>query len=430
MKRVEKCLCILLIVLFLFSCSSGILSRDTPLSCPDQKDNHIEETGILDSAEYEKHVEKESEKDTKVSFLATGDNLLHSSLICDASVNAGGKNTLNTEGPFDFMPIYANIAEAVASADLAFINQETPLAGNAYPYKGYPRFNGPFAAGEALIATGFDIVNIATNHMLDVSEGGLEGSITFWENQPVTLIGGYRNRDDFDNIRLVTCNGISIALLAYTTFINYSTSLPEGSAYIVPYAKKETIRRQTALAHKLADVVIVSVHWGKEYKGDSWGETNHFPINSSQQKITDILLSCNVDVLIGHHPHVIQSIEKKQRADGKETLVINSLGNLVSTMECMKNMVGGLFTFDIVRNNKEIRIENVLFIPTITHYNKSYRKITLHYLENYAHEQLKDHGALDSSKRTKEDLVKMVLDNIDTSYLPAYYQNPANYKNS
>ncbi|HAZ20670.1 MAG TPA: hypothetical protein DCY75_10940 [Clostridiales bacterium] len=134
--------------------------------------------------------------------------------------------------------------------------------------------------------------------------------------------------------------------------------------------------------------------------------------------------------MIGHHPHVIQSIEKKQRADGKETLVINSLGNLVSTMECMKNMVGGLFTFDIVRNNKEIRIENVLFIPTITHYNKSYRKITLHYLENYAHEQLKDHGALDSSKRTKEDLVKMVLDNIDTSYLPAYYQNPANYKNS
>ncbi len=428
MKAFRIFICLFLLLIALVSCTASDAVNEASPSAPLFSDAPLNVTDIVDSSLYDEFIEKQ-EKEDRISFLAAGDNLIHSALICCASMNAGGENTIKTDGPFDFTPFYTNIAEAVASADLAFINQETPLAGDQYPYKGYPRFNGPYAAGEALVSTGFDIVNIATNHMVDVGEGGLEASIAFWENQPVTLIGGYRNQEDFNNIRIVEKNGITIAFLSYATFINRATKLPDGSEYVIPYPKEETVERQTALAKELADVVIVSIHWGKEYAGEGFVETNLFTPNSTQKRIANLLVSCNVDVILGHHPHVLEAIEERERPDGGKTLLFYSLGNLISAMEYSRNMVGGLFTFDIVRNDDKISIENVLLTPTISHYEQSNRNIKLYYLEDYSDELLSRHGAKDSSERTISEFIKIVTDNIDQKYLPAYYQSSTNGEN-
>ena len=81
----------------------------------------------------------------RVSILAVGDNLIHESVYLDAKKRA-------TDGDeYDFRPMYAPLAEILEATDIAYINQETPMAGKAYGYSGYPTFNSPREVAEALV---------------------------------------------------------------------------------------------------------------------------------------------------------------------------------------------------------------------------------------------------------------------------------------
>ena len=241
-----------------------------------------------------------------VSFIACGDNLVHSSVYSDAQTLAAG-----TEKEYNFLPMYDNVADIIQNADLAFINQETPFGGSSRPISGYPLFNTPEQMGDDLITLGFDIIGLANNHMLDSTAKGYENTIDFWNSKDgVTAIGGYKNKEDFENIRVIEKNGIKIALLAYT----YSTNglkLPQGSELVIPLYDDETIDRQTKKAKSLADVVIVSIHWGVE---------DQFKPNAEQKRKAKLMADNGVDVIIGHHPHVLQPLEWIDRADGGKTL--------------------------------------------------------------------------------------------------------------
>lgn len=144
-----------------------------------------------------------------VSFIACGDNLVHSSVYSDAKTLAAG-----TDKEYNFLPMYDNVADLIQNADLAFINQETPFGGSSRPISGYPLFNTPEQMGDDLITLGFDIVGLANNHMLDSTAKGYENTINYWNSKDgVTAIGGYKNKEDFENIRVIEKNGIKIALL-------------------------------------------------------------------------------------------------------------------------------------------------------------------------------------------------------------------------
>ncbi|MBQ7983951.1 MAG: CapA family protein, partial [Clostridia bacterium] len=179
-------------------------------------------------------------EEARISFVAVGDNILHSAIMEDAANHAGDGEE------YDFTYIYDNVRDVISAADVAFVNQETLLGGKSLGYYGYPNFNGPQEAGDALVDAGFDIVCIATNHMCDMNEAGLLGTIEYWEEQPVTLIGGYRNAEDYENIRVHEKDGVKIALLAYT-YDPYTTNgmkLPVSSELITPIYNEEVIRRQ------------------------------------------------------------------------------------------------------------------------------------------------------------------------------------------
>ncbi|MBE6688011.1 MAG: CapA family protein [Ruminococcaceae bacterium] len=310
---------------------------------------------------------------SKISFLAVGDNLIHSSIYADASDEAGGNGYL-------FEHMYENVAEPIRNADLSFINQESPLAGNEFSPSGYPMFNTPNEMGDILLSLGFDIISIANNHMLDKYEKGYKNHIEYWSEKPVTLIGGYTDKDDYDNVRVVEKNGISIALLAYTYGTNGMT-LPSSSQMVVPLIDENDIKRQIGIAKQKADLVFVSIHWGDE---------NAFSPNSRQRQLARLMADNCVDVILGHHSHTIQPIEWYERPDGKKTLVAFSLGNFMSGQEYARNMLAGMLTFDVEKlDSAETYISNVLFTPTVTHYNYSWRKFKLYYLKDYTAELYK-----------------------------------------
>ncbi len=354
-----------------------------------------------------------SNGETRIKFLAAGDNIIHENVYTDAKARAKDGQKYN------FTDMYAGIADMVKSADLAFINQETPICGDEMTVSGYPNFNTPEAAGDALIELGFDIINMANNHMLDKKEAGYRNSLDYWharENK-VTMLGGYYDKADYENIRVVEKNGVSIAFISYT----YSTNgmyLPAGSTMYIPYINEAEIVRMTKKADTLADLVFVVMHWGEE---------NYFTLSSSQKSLANAITEAGADVIIGMHPHVIQNMEWKTATDGSKTLVIYSLGNLISTQYDNMNLVGGIVTFDIVKDKSgNITIENPIYNPTVTHYNKQRLGLQVYLMKDYTEELVALHGCpnygqtADRKIWTMDKIRGFAKNNVSAEFLPDF----------
>ena len=341
----------------------------------------------------------------RISFLAAGDNVIHPCIYMDARSRA----TAETRA-YDFKPMYADVIDYIKSFDLAFINQETLMCGDGYRPSGYPSFNSPQELGLDLRDIGFDIIGMANNHMLDKGASGLRATLDFYhsdEMSDVLMIGGYYDAADYDNIRTITRDGVKIAFLSYT----YGTNgyvLPQGSELVVPYITDYDIVRQCALAEQLGDITIVSIHWGEENSG----------VTDEQRRVAQLLADNGADVIIGHHPHVLQPIEIIESAHG-EVLCIYSLGNLLSAMQWWQNMVGGFFTFDIVAySDGSVTFDSPAFTPTAFYYGPSYYNSHLYFLKDYPADVAKTHGTgnLYGSRATPSDMLSYAR-NIMGDYL-------------
>ncbi len=312
------------------------------------------------------------------SFLGAGDIIIYYGNVRDAKscAVAGGRM-------YNFLPMFDNVADQIASADIAFVNQETLMCGDGFEFSYYPHFNGPQDLGYDLMEVGFDVVNIANNHMLDKGESGLAATIDFWNGlEGVTMIGGYKDQNDYDTIRVIESNGIRVAFLAYTYFTNY-LSLPAGSPLVVPYFDEEAAVTQLSRAKELADFVIVSVHWDAE---------NTFTPTQIERDFSSLLAENGADAIIGHHPHVIQPVEWIEREDGGRTLCVYSLGNFAAEMKYDYNMLGGMISFDMVLTDGISSIENVEFIPTVYYFNNSFYKNQVYRLSDFTEDLAKSHG--------------------------------------
>jgi len=355
---------------------------------------------------------QEDRKNLRFSFLCAGDNVIHPALYIEAK-----RRATEDSREYNFMPMYSDVADIIASADIAFINQETLMAGDEeYGLSGYPHFNSPQDLGYELYDLGFDIVNIANNHMLDKGAKGLSDTLDFYSTLDFMMIGGYRNQTDYDTVRIYEHEGVKIAMLSYTEHTN-GLSLSSSSELITPLLDDEVIKKQVKAAKESADLVFVSVHWGEE---------NTTTPTQKQKHYAKVMADSGVDVIIGHHPHVLQPIEWLEGDGGKKTLCIYSLGNLVSEMEHSINMVGGIVTFDIaVEDGGDPFIDNVKLTPTIFHFGMNYFSTHLYLLEDYSEELASKHGtriygSSSDHTYTYEDFKNLVKRVIDADFLPEY----------
>lgn len=318
-------------------------------------------------------------EEKRISFVGVGDNLIHDSIFLSVE---------QPDGTYNFAPIYENIAEDVAAADLAFLNQETIMAGSDYPYSGYPAFNTPDDLAYDMAEMGFDLVNGATNHTLDYDYTGAIHAINLW-NQFDGLIytGAFLDEEARNTVRTIERDGVTFSFLAYT----YGTNgIMPDTDWRVAYFDDERIRQDVVRAKEVSDVVIVSAHWGDE---------NTPVINEYQEHYAQLFADLGVDVVIGTHPHIIQPIEWRTGVNGNETLVVYSLGNLLAHSLEDFNTLGGMISFDFVVGEEETRIENVLFEPTVSHYTaktanieQTRRNFKIYMLDQYTDELASEHG--------------------------------------
>ncbi|MBR5586813.1 MAG: CapA family protein [Clostridia bacterium] len=346
----------------------------------------------------------------KVSFLGCGDNITYQGNIKDALSEAlpGGRK-------YNFKPVFENVMPFVKAADIAFINQETVMCGEGYELGFYPRFNSPQDLGHDLVELGFDVIGIANNHMLDMGADGLEQTIKFWKNQDALMIGGYENEEDYNTIRVLEKNGIKIAFLSYTYGTN-GLSKAASSSVAIPYIKDEVIKKHIESAKSVSDFIMVSIHWGNE----DW-----FNYTDEQQRIAQLIADAGADAIIGHHPHVIQPIEWLTGVNGNKTLCVYSLGNFAAEQAYQYNMVGGMIKFDIVQvDDGDACLENVVFEPTVFHYNANLMSNTVYPMSQYTPELAARHGVRTffGNSLNLDTLHQYVYDTISPEFLPEEFK--------
>ena len=345
---------------------------------------------------------QQTELFSRVSFAAVGDNLIHDTVYEQAAARSSGG--------YDFTDADERIADYIAEPDVAILNQET-IISTEHNVSSYPMFNSPVEVGEEMLEIGFDVFNIATNHSLDCGEKGLISAINFWKSKNAITCGAYLNREDMSNIPMHEVNGVKIAYLGLTDSAN-GLSLPSDSEVILVRAADESLLQQRIIkAKEVADVVIVSAHWGNEY--------THEPTDA-QRELAEKLAMWGADVIIGTHPRVIQPVEYITNSDGRKTLVAYSLGNFISAQNRGPRMLGGMLKFEVVKNNTtgEVVLENVKFSGVVTHYGYGYSNIRVYPLEAYTEELASKHGVLSkTSDFSLQYLYEILNEVIDKQFL-------------
>ena len=324
--------------------------------------------------------------DKVVHVTAAGDNLIHYSVFKNAEKLAGGNG-------YDFKPMYSEVKYIIEAADVAVLNQETVISESNEvrgAEGGVLLFNSPPQVADAVIDCGFDVFTMANNHLLDMGTDGLEESINFWNRKAkennLTVLGAYLNEEDANNIRVREVNGVKIAFLAYCHHINgFDELLNDVPLRVIKNDEEDVIERQIKEAKEMADVVIVSAHWGQD---------DTTVVTEDRIELANKMVGWGADVILGCHTHTAETMEWIPRDDGTRGFVYYSMGNFICAQTDNFNVVGELPDFDIVVDGvtNEVSLENVGCIPTIIHYEDDFSNMKIYPYSKYSKELADRHG--------------------------------------
>jgi poly-gamma-glutamate synthesis protein (capsule biosynthesis protein) len=234
---------------------------------------------------------------------------VHDDLRAQAARNAGGTG-------FDFRPMLAEVAPVLRAADWTVCHQETPISADNSALSGYPAFNAPRELAAAMKAAGYDACSTASNHTVDKGLAGVTATIGTLEKAGLRHVGSARSAAEATRPVIYPVKGLRVGHLAYT----YGTNgIPVPTPWAVNLIDPARIAADArAIRAAGARFVVVSLHFGNEKDQQP---------SSYQREVADaVLRSPDVDLIIGHHAHVVQPVQR--RADGR--WVVFGLGNFLA----------------------------------------------------------------------------------------------------
>lgn len=286
-----------------------------------------------------------------ISFMAVGDIML--------SFNRGTGRMIKQYGPeYPFEKIRSTLAQA----DLLFGNLECPISDEGVPCskKGpHLTFLAASDSVKGLKTTKFHVLSIANNHILDYGKQALLNTINTLQQTGIQSTG-VCVQSLHPGYVVLSKNGMKIAFIGYNTLPLPKIKSKRRSTLSVKQLNLNNIRADIKhLKHRVSpDVIIVSSHWGASY----W----KYPI-PFQMELARKMIDCGANIVLGHHPHVIQGIEKY-----KNGIIVYSLGDFVFDEPFPDTQESFIFSCKLSYGG----VHDVKYIPVIS--NKTFQPVLAH----------------------------------------------------
>jgi poly-gamma-glutamate capsule biosynthesis protein CapA/YwtB (metallophosphatase superfamily) len=210
-------------------------------------------------------------------------------------------------------------ADTLRSADITVGNLECPISTRGTAEEKTYTFRAPLAAAESLAYAGFDLVNLANNHILDYGRLALADTLESLAAQDIQMVGAGMNTNEAHAPVMIEVNGLRLAFLGYMdippAIYDYRSWEAGPTQPGVAWAHEERLQQDVTAAKAQADIVIVLVHNGYELMQQ---------VVSEQRKIAHLAIDSGASLVIGSHPHVLQRVERY-----KGSLIAYSMGNFV-----------------------------------------------------------------------------------------------------
>lgn len=216
----------------------------------------------------------------------------------------------------DFNYPFLQTRSILQSGDMTFANLETPITPGKPVLTGSMTFRSDPGVEKAMKSAGIDIVSLANNHTMNQGAKGLRDTFSYLDKVGIAHTGAGSTLDAALRPAIATVRSVRFAFLAFNDSDVVPASTGAGPNH-AGTALMDTVRmvKSVKAARKKADVVIVSMHSGTEYTPKP---------NARQQRFARAAIDAGAEMVIGHHPHVVQTVEKY-----KGKWILYSLGNFI-----------------------------------------------------------------------------------------------------
>ncbi len=375
-------------------------------------------------SESEPEIEPEPLPPDTVTIQMGGDVLLHDSVV---KASKTGKNS------YGHIPSYLSLFKDVFVADINIVNLEGPTdaKGKNTDVKGFPVFNMPYEILTSLKSINVDVCVTANNHTCDMGFTGVKNTYNNVKKAGMIPVGSYAAEEDSKKCCIIEENGIKVGIIAFASYTE--GSVKSDKKFCVDKCGKTEESTLNAVKPAIdelkengAEFIVVSLHWGEEYKDAPSG---------TQKKIAAELCSYGADVIMGSHSHCVQPIEVLTVDRGgreSKALVIYSLGNLFTNqtgLKKAKTQEGMVVSVKAVRGEDGIvRLEDAFYMPTYTYVrgNKGKNFMRLMPAGKYAFMEekpsfFKDNSAWKKCKNAWNNVNKTVGNAIESVKAPSDY---------
>jgi len=352
----------LLLLIFLFL--GGFLALSFLL--PESKFNVVNEEGntLLKKINSQAPQNVATESTSKdVTLIAVGDIMLSRDVA----------STMKRHNDYKYP--FLNTADFLKTADITFGNLECPITPGRIIETSEMVFRADPQAVEGLNYAGFDILSLANNHTMNFGEKGIEDTLKYLKEADIKFVGAGKNEKESYEPKILEMNGLKIAFLAYadSSLVPASYQATENKPGIA-FMNISKMQEDVKATKEKANFVIVSMHSGVEYAKEP---------NQNQINFAHSAIDAGADLIIGHHPHIVQKVEKY-----KDRYILYSLGNFVfDQMWSIETREGIIVKITFDKNG----IKNIDFTPVL--------------IENYSQPKILDK----TDSKSKEIISKLQM---------------------
>lgn len=257
--------------------------------------------------------EKESDASATLAFMG------------DVMFDRGVKTSVYKNWNGDYSKLFENLT-SLHEADISFVNLEGPISdqgknvGSKYSFRFEPKVK------DALKTGGIDIVSFANNHVGDWSMTAFKDTLTHLQSVGILFTGAGETKSEASKVTIIEAQGIKVGFLGFSDVGPNWLEAKEDAAGQLLASDPNRISYIEEAKEKV-DILVVSYHWGDEYK-------EH---NTRQKELAYSSIDAGADLVIGHHPHVIQALESY-----KGGLIAYSLGNAIFDQHFSEETMEGM----------------------------------------------------------------------------------------